>query len=46
MSKKINVYKTLGARCNFIVVSKELSEKQKEWIKIIMEYKKACGCFN
>ena len=46
MNKKINIDKTLGARCNLVVKSKNLTEKQKEWIKIIMEYKKACGCFN
>lgn len=45
MATKTNAYKTLGARCNFIIKSKNLTPKQKELIKIIMDYKKNCGCF-
>lgn len=45
MATKTNAYKTLGARCNFIIESKNLTPKQKELIKIIMDYKKNCGCF-
>lgn len=44
--QQININKTLGARCNLVVVSKKLTEKQKEWIKIIMDYKKSCMCFD
>lgn len=47
MATKIkNLDKTLGARCNFIVITKKLSPKQKELIKIIVDYKKSLGCFD
>lgn len=45
MGKNSNVYKTLGARCNLIIETKSLTQKQKDLIKIIMDYKKTCGCF-
>lgn len=45
MPKTKNIDKTLGARCNFVITSKKLTLKQKELIKIIMDYKKNCGCF-
>lgn len=45
MSKVTNIHKTLGARCNLIIETKNLTQKQREWIKIIMDYKKNCGCF-
>lgn len=45
MGKNSNIFKTLGARCNLIIESKDLTEKQKELIRIIMDYKKSCGCF-
>lgn len=45
MATKINIDKSLGARCNLIIKTKNLTPKQKELIKIIMDYKKSCGCF-
>lgn len=45
MPKINNVFRTLGARCDLKVITEKLSPKQKEWLKIIIEYKKSCGCF-
>lgn len=46
VTKTKNLDKTLGARCNFIVTTKKLTPKQKELIKIIVDYKKTLGCFD
>ena len=40
MSKIKNIYKTFGARVSLIVKSKRLTQSKKDWIKIIMDYKK------
>lgn len=44
--KNKNLDKTLGARCNFVVTTKKLSPKQKDLIKIIVDYKKAVGAYD
>ena len=41
---KINGLTTLGERCSVYISSNKLTEKQKEILRIILDYKKKHGC--